>query len=83
VSIDDYQLGGRKFHAVATDPSLPAEIAPLVLSIGGLSNLARWQPAHAPTPATPGSIATGYTANLTEVPRVLDGRQSVQNTFFG
>lgn len=68
VSIDDYQLVDRKFHAVASDPSLPAEIAPLVLSIGGLSNLARWQPAHSPTPptpATPASIATAYTANLT------------------
>jgi len=65
VQIDDYQLGDRRFHAVANDPSVPAPIAPLILGVGGLSNLARWQPALAPTPAIPASIATAYGANLT------------------
>jgi hypothetical protein len=65
VQIDDYQLGERKFHAVATDPSLPADIAPLILGVGGLSNLGKWQAANAPTPATPASIATAYGAKLT------------------
>ena len=65
VQIDDYQLGERNFHAVATDPSLPADIAPLILGVGGLSNLAKWQAALAPSPATPASIATAYGAKLT------------------
>lgn len=33
VQIDDYQLGDRKFHAIARDPSLPTEIGPLVKGV--------------------------------------------------
>ncbi|HUH63693.1 MAG TPA: IPT/TIG domain-containing protein [Terracidiphilus sp.] len=65
VAIDDYQLRDRKFHAVASDPALPGDIAPLVASIFGLSNLARMQPAYSPYPFTPASIATAYNGALT------------------
>jgi hypothetical protein len=65
VQIDDYQLGDRKFHAVAADPSVSSEIAPLILGVSGLSNLGRWQPFNAPTPASPASIETAYHGSLT------------------
>ena len=45
VRIGDYQIGRRTFYANATDPALPAQLAPLVQAVLGLSNLA--QPARA------------------------------------
>jgi hypothetical protein len=67
VSIDDYQLGGRTFHAVANDSAVPAEIAALILGVGGLANLAQPHPGALPypTPATPASIMAAYNAKLT------------------
>ncbi len=41
VTISDYQLGGRKFHANDRDPLLPPAIADRVQSIGGLNDLAQ------------------------------------------
>ena len=41
VSIVDYRIGDRSFRANANEPMLPADLAPLVQSIIGLSDLAR------------------------------------------
>jgi hypothetical protein len=70
VSIDDYQLGADQFHANDTEPAIPATLAPLIRSVSGFSNLGRPQPANAPSPLTPMSIATAYNRNL---PRNIDG----------
>ena len=43
LSIDEYQLGDQVFFANSVGPALPAAIAEKVLSIKGLSNLARPQ----------------------------------------
>ena len=73
VAIDDYQLGDRTFHAIASDPAVPATIAPLILSVSGLSNLARMQPANGPNPQTPMSIATAYNGTLTPAGKANTG----------
>jgi len=65
VAIDDYQLGERAFHAVASDPALPQEIAQQVAGVFGLSNLAQMRPAFSPFPFEPSSIATAYNGVLT------------------
>ncbi|MGD0890959.1 MAG: IPT/TIG domain-containing protein [Terracidiphilus sp.] len=65
VAIDDYRLGARNFYAIAGNPSLPVEIAPQIVGISGLSNLAHWQPYNSPSPAQPVSIATAYQGNVT------------------
>jgi hypothetical protein len=65
VSIDDYLLGDRKFYAIASDPWLPASITSLVAGVSGLSNLARWTPFAAPSPATSESILTAYGGKVT------------------
>lgn len=39
VELRQYSLNGRTFHASTTGPSLPDAIAPLVASVGGLTNL--------------------------------------------
>ena len=52
-SIGDYQLGSRAFCAIATDPAIPAEIAPLIGGVSGLSNLGL--PSGPFTPLTPAS----------------------------
>jgi subtilase family serine protease len=65
VAIDDYNLGDRTFHAVASDPAVPETIAPLIASIFGLNNLARPTPASGPFPFTPMSLATAYNGSLT------------------
>jgi subtilase family serine protease len=57
VRIDDYQQGDRKFHAISTEPALPASIAPLVAGIAGLSNLAQWRPSAAATPPTQPAVS--------------------------
>jgi hypothetical protein len=44
VRIADYQRGDRTFFATADDPALPADLAPHVQAIAGLSNLAT--PSH-------------------------------------
>lgn len=46
VSLDDYRLGDRAFHANDRDPALPAAIAPHVRTVVGLTNLARPVRAH-------------------------------------
>jgi hypothetical protein len=65
VAIDDYRLGERTFHAVATDPAVPQSIAPFVASVFGLNNLAQPRPAQSPFPYSPASIATAYDGVLT------------------
>jgi kumamolisin len=82
VIVDNYQLGDRTFHAVASDPVVPAAIAPLIAAVSGLSNLARPQPALNPSPQFPASLATAYNGTLTPagatntggLPPGLDGR---------
>lgn len=65
VMIDNYQLGERTFHAVASDPIVPPSIAPMIGSVSGLSNLAKWHPARGPSPPVPMSQATAYGGTLT------------------
>jgi hypothetical protein len=65
VLVDNYQLGDRAFHAVASDPIVPAAIAPLIATVAGLSNLARPLPFSNLSPAWPASIATAYNGTLT------------------
>jgi hypothetical protein len=64
-AINDYKLGDRTFHAVAADPAVPADVAPFIASIAGLSNLGTWQPAGSPFPFWPSSLATAYNGALT------------------
>jgi kumamolisin len=64
VAVDNYQLGDRTFHAVASDPVVPAAIAPYILSVTGLSNLARTHTNLNPT-LVPASLATAYNGALT------------------
>jgi kumamolisin len=64
VAIDNYQLGDRTFHAVASDPVVPAAIAPYILSVTGLSNLARPHTNLNPT-LLPATVATAYNGALT------------------
>ena len=40
IRIKDYRIGRRYFYASDRDPALPANLAPKVQSVGGLSNLA-------------------------------------------
>jgi len=65
VVIDDYQMGDRIFHAIATDPAVPAALAPLIANVAGLSNMALWRPANAPSPEKPASTASAYNGYLT------------------
>ncbi len=44
VKINQYQLGPRTFYANATAPSLPASVASLILSIGGMDNSVQMHP---------------------------------------
>jgi subtilase family serine protease len=60
VTIDDYLMGTRQFHAIDTNPGIPAALAPLIRSVSGFSNLAQPQPA-----GTPMSIAKAYNGALT------------------
>jgi subtilase family serine protease len=78
VQINNYRLGARTVYAPASDPSVPANIAAIVQSIGGLDNVARYHPigltvmARArpnqpfPGPAggyTPSELRTAYDEN--------------------
>ena len=65
VSIDDYELGSRSFHAIASDPALPANIALFVVSIFGLSNLGQMHPASTPQALTPMAATFAYNGALT------------------
>jgi hypothetical protein len=60
VTIDDYLMGTRQFHAIDTDPSIPAALAPWIRSVTGFSNLARPRPALSPQ-----TIAQAYNGTLT------------------
>jgi pro-kumamolisin-like protein/IPT/TIG domain-containing protein len=74
VVIDDYRLGERTFHAVASDPLVPAAIAKLVGNVAGLSNLARGHSAYVPNPVTPPMVGAAYNGILgSDLPPGLDG----------
>src|SRR5579859_6752102 len=45
-TINNYQLGNRAFYANATPPVVPAAIASLISSIGGLDNSTQYQPLY-------------------------------------
>lgn len=46
VKINTYQLGARKFYANASAPSVPASVASLITSIGGMDNSVRMHPLY-------------------------------------
>jgi hypothetical protein len=46
VKINQYQLGPRSFYANAAAPSLPASVASLILSIGGMDNSVHMHPLY-------------------------------------
>ncbi|HEY4389407.1 MAG TPA: S53 family peptidase, partial [Ktedonobacteraceae bacterium] len=51
VKINQYRLGPRTFYANATAPLLPASIASLILSIGGMDNSVQMHPLFQRAPA--------------------------------
>jgi subtilase family serine protease len=65
VAIEDFRLGDRTFHAITSDPAVPAALAPLIATVAGLSNKAVWTPADQPNPPFPASSATAYNGSLT------------------
>jgi hypothetical protein len=67
VSIDDYQLGERKFHANSAEPSIPSSLETVVRSVTGLSNLAEPHPAASPSPSNTTSFGVAYNGVLTPV----------------
>jgi len=82
VMVDNYQLGDRTFHAVASDPVVPATIAPWIATVAGLSDLARPHLFNTPSFPVPASLATAYNGTLTPsgttntggLPPGLDGK---------
>ncbi len=69
-TINDYVLNGRSVYAPASEPSVPAALASLILSISGLDNVANYQPRASLRPATgpgggytPSELRTAYDAN--------------------
>ena len=73
VAIEDYKLGDRTFHAIATDPAVPQSIAPFVASVHGLNSLAKPMPANTPIPFTPDFIATTYDGVITPLGKKNSG----------
>lgn len=73
-SISDYTLNGRSVYAPASEPSVPASLAGVILNISGLDNVAHYQhydyaaasPAVGSGPNggyTPTELRTGYDMN--------------------
>ncbi len=60
VTINDYQLGERKFHANDSDPSLPKSLASRVEAVVGFSNLAMPQPMNEALPSNDAARALWY-----------------------
>lgn len=60
VTINDYQLGERKFHANDSDPSLPKSLASRVEAVVGFSNLAMPQPMNEALPSNAAAQALWY-----------------------
>jgi alcohol dehydrogenase (cytochrome c) len=64
VPIADYRYKSRTFYANTANPRLPAAVAPFILAVVGLSNLAVPRPAVVSAPAgsalTPQSLARAY-----------------------
>lgn len=46
VQINNYNVGARKFYANASAPTLPATVASLITSIGGMDNSVRMHPLY-------------------------------------
>jgi len=65
VSIDDYQLGSRTFHANSIEPAIPSALDSMIRSISGLSNLGQPHPSGSPSPSNTTSFATAYNGTLT------------------
>ncbi|MEO8973009.1 MAG: protease pro-enzyme activation domain-containing protein [Ktedonobacteraceae bacterium] len=76
ITIADYMLNGRSVYAPTSEPSVPSNLASLMLNIGGLDNVARYRPQglsqaiQARMPAlgpgggyTPGELRTAYDMN--------------------
>ena len=70
MSIDDYMFKGRSVYAPTGEPSMPTNMANLVLNISGLDNVAKYRHAttqiHAADPAggfRPADLRTAYDMN--------------------
>jgi hypothetical protein len=76
VSIQDYKLGDRTFHASEADPAVPASLAQVIAGVSGLSNMGQWRPsfAPAPTPLPATQPAISYNGVLTPAGTTNSGR---------
>jgi hypothetical protein len=70
VQIRDFESGGGRFYANASDPLLPSSIADNVLDVSGLSSLARARPAAAQA-AGMGVVAVAWSAPYMELEGAL------------
>ena len=71
----DYEIGGESFHANASDPALPADVAARVETIAGLSNLASPQPlreVHIAIFSAVCAITATFNANFVNAPSGSD-----------
>ncbi len=65
VRIEDFQRGEDRFHATMDDPAVPAELAPLLIAIDGLSSIIKPHPMLTPpTPANSTSIGQAYSTGV-------------------
>lgn len=73
VTIDDYRIGGRTVYAPINEPSVPVDIADVIINIAGLSNLEHYardqsvtrsatqgHPMATPGGYTPSELRTAY-----------------------
>jgi hypothetical protein len=56
VTINNYQLGGYTYFSNAGDAVIPANLAGIILSVGGLDNLPRMRPEHSHGFQPPGAL---------------------------
>ncbi len=63
VSIENFQIGTRRFYAPDRDPTVPDYLAPMILNVGGLDSLFRMQPHFVVRPhATTATTGTSHQA---------------------
>jgi len=77
VRIEDFQRGADHFHATLDDPAVPAELAPLIGAIDGLSSTLKPHPMNVgpPTPALPSSLLQAY--NIAGFPGLTGKGQTI------
>ncbi|MBV9712095.1 MAG: S8/S53 family peptidase [Ktedonobacteraceae bacterium] len=83
ISIADYHLDRRSVYAPTTEPSVPSDLAGLILNVGGLDNVAHYRPLAHQTPTlgpgdgyTPTELRTAYDMNSL-ISRANGGGQTV------